>query len=49
MKHLALQISAVVAVLLAGTTANAKQKTPYERLGGGFAIAAVVTTSATHS
>jgi hemoglobin len=42
MKHLALQISTVIAVLLAGTTAYAQQKTLYERLGGAFAIAAVV-------
>ena len=43
MKHLALQISTVVAVLLGGTTAAyAQQKTLYERLGGAFAIAAVV-------
>ena len=42
MKHLALQISTVVAVLLSGTAAYAQQKTLYERLGGVFAIAAVV-------
>jgi hemoglobin len=43
MKHLALQIiSTVVAVLLGGTAAYAQQKTLYERLGGVFAIAAVV-------
>ena len=43
MNHLALQISTVVAVLLGGTTAAyAQQKTLYERLGGAFAIAAVV-------
>lgn len=42
MKHLALQISTVIAVLLAGTTAYAQQKSLYERLGGAFAIAAVV-------
>ena len=38
----ALQISTVVAVLLSGTAAYAQQKTLYERLGGVFAIAAVV-------
>jgi len=42
MKHLALQISTVVAVLLCGTAAYAQQKPLYERLGGAFAIAAVV-------
>ena len=42
MKYLALQISTVVAVLLSGTAAYAQQKTLYERLGGVFAIAAVV-------
>jgi len=42
MKHLALQISTVIAVLLSGTAAYAQQKTLYERLGGVFAIAAVV-------
>ncbi len=42
MKHLALQISTAIAVLLAGTTAYAQQKPLYERLGGAFAIAAVV-------
>jgi hemoglobin len=42
MKHLALQISTVVAVLFGGTAAYAQQKTLYERLGGAFAIAAVV-------
>jgi len=42
MKHLALQISTIVAVLLGGTAAYAQQKTLYERLGGVFAIAAVV-------
>ena len=42
MKHLALQISTVVAVLLGATAANAQQKNLYERLGGVFAIAAVV-------
>ena len=42
MKHLALQISTVVAVLLCGTAAYAQQKPLYERLGGVFAIAAVV-------
>src|SRR5580765_2681170 len=42
MKHLALQIFTVVAVLLTGTAAYAQQKTLYERLGGVFAIAAVV-------
>ena len=39
MKHLALQISTVVAVLLSGTAAYAQEKTLYERLGGVFAIA----------
>ena len=43
MKHLALQISTVVAVLLSGTAAYAQEKTLYERLGGVFAIAAVVS------
>jgi len=42
MKHLALQIFTVVAVLLTGTAAYAQQKTLYERLGGVFAIAPVV-------
>jgi len=37
MKHLALQISTVVAMLLSGTAAYAQQKTLYERLGGVFA------------
>jgi hemoglobin len=37
-----LQNSTVVAVLLGGTAAYAQQKTLYERLGGVFAIAAVV-------
>ncbi len=43
MKHLALQIIAAVAVsFLGGTASRAEQKTLYERLGGAFAIAAVV-------
>ena len=43
MKRLTLRISTVVALLLlGGTTAQAQQKTLYERLGGAFAIAAVV-------
>jgi len=37
-----LQIFTVVAVLLGGTAAYAQQKPHYERLGGAFAIAAVV-------
>lgn len=44
-KHLALQISTVVAVLLSGTAAYAQQKTLYESLGGVFAIAAVASLS----
>src|SRR5262245_18080450 len=42
MKHIALQICTVVAVILGGTAAYAQQKTLYERLGGVLAIAAVV-------
>ena len=42
MKHLALQIFTVGAVVLGGTAAYAQQKSLYERLGGAFAIAAVV-------
>ena len=42
MKNRVLQISTVVALLLSGTAAFAQQKTLYERLGGAFAIAAVV-------
>ena len=43
MKRLTLRVSTVVAVLLlGGTAAHAQQKTLYERLGGAFAIAAVV-------
>lgn len=42
MKHLSLRVSTVVAVLLAATAAYPQQKTLYERLGGAFAIAAVV-------
>jgi hemoglobin len=42
MRHLALHICTVAAVLLAGTAAYAQQKTLYERLGGAFVIAAVV-------
>ena len=43
MKRLTLRISTVVALLLLGGTAvHAQQKTLYDRLGGAFAIAAVV-------
>ena len=42
MTNRALQISTVVALLLSGTSAFAQQKSLYERLGGAFAIAAVV-------
>ena len=42
MKHLALQVTIVGAMLLSGTAAYAQQKTLFERLGGVFAIAAVV-------
>ena len=43
MKYPSLRISAVATLLLlGGTTAWAQQKTLYERLGGAFAIAAVV-------
>ena len=41
-KNRSLLISTVVALLLSGTAAFAQQKTLYERLGGAFAIAAVV-------
>jgi len=42
MKHLALQIFTVGAMVFGGTAAYAQQKSLYERLGGAFAIAAVV-------
>ena len=42
MKHLMLRVSTAALLLVGGTTAYAQQKTLYERLGGAFAIAAVV-------
>lgn len=42
MKHLMLRVSTVALLLVGGTTAYAQQKSLYERLGGAFAIAAVV-------
>ena len=41
-KNRSLLISTVAALLLSGTAAFAQEKTLYERLGGAFAIAAVV-------